>query len=271
MKQSFIILLILASGFQSAYSQGSAEKIESFRAKVLPQYKVYFSAAGLTASGQLELSAGESYSSLSKAGKSAIMDKITGSWQESLILVRYGTKRELWGLNREKALLIDNWDPDQKQITGRPVSSPSNIAQHPLFVYIGFQEQFDTYKNINMGLNARFGFFMLRNKWDLALSLSGFAVGNTEAEGATYNSNIGLSSKVYFPIQKYRISPNIGGELAWTNYSVEGTSTSSISPFFLAGISWYVGNGSFDLGIRAGKQTMALIGYTFIPKLNSGR
>lgn len=270
MKQLFIILFILVTGFQSACSQGSKEKIES-RVKVLPQYKVYFTAAGLTANGQLELSAGDSYGSLSRAGRTAVMDKIAVSWQEPLILVRYGTKRELWGLNRERALLIDNWDPDQKPVTVRLAAPPSNIAQHPLFVYVGFQEQFDSHKNINMGLNARFGFFMLRDKWDLAASFSGFAVGNIDAEGATYNTNIGLSSKAYFPIKKYRISPNLGGELAWTNYTVEATSSSTISPFLLAGISWYVGNGSFDLGVRAGKQSMALIGYTFIPKLNAGR
>ena len=270
MKQSFIILLILI-GFQAVYSQGSKEKIESFRVKVLPQYRTYFTAADLTGGGQLQLSAADSYSSLSKTGRAAVMDKITASWQESLIVVGYGTKRELWGLNKEKALLIDNWDLDQKPVPDRPAPLPSNIAQHPMFVYFGFQEQFDSHKNINMGLNARFGFFMLRDRWDLAASLSGFATGNIEAEGATYNANIGLSSKVYFPIRKYRISPNLGGEIAWTNYTVEGTSSSSISPFFLAGISWFVGNGSFDLGVRTGQQTMALVGYTFFPRLDSRR
>jgi hypothetical protein len=271
MKQVFLVLFILAIGFRSSYSQDSAGNIESFRLKVLPQYNTYFSTAGLTVGGQLELTAGERYGSLSGEGRATAMDNLVKSWQESLILVRYGTKTDLWGRNREtgRALLIDRWDMDQKPIPDKPVSPRSKIAQHPMFAYIGVQQQGDSHKNLNIGLNARFGFFMLRDRWDLAASLSGFAFGNLETESQTLQANIGLSSKVYFPIKQYRISPNIGGELAWSNYTVEETSTTSISPFLLAGISWYVGNGSFDLGVRAGKQTMALIGYTFFPKLKS--
>ena len=273
MKKSIILLLIMASGFQPAFSQISNDKIEAFRTSVLPQYKVYFSSADLSSGGQLTLIAAENYISLSKDGRTTVMDKIVKSWQESLVIVAYSTIRELWGHNdaNGRAVLIDIWDRDQKPVAGKVPATQSNVSRHPFFMYGGFQEQIDSHKNINFGFNARTGFFMLRDRWDLAASFSGFMMGNLDSENPTTQLSLGLSSKVYFPIKAYRISPNIGGELAWTSFNFEEDATSSVSPYLLGGISWYVGNGSFDVGVRSGKQTMVLIGYTFIPRLNSAR
>lgn len=273
MKHSIILIFILAIGLQSSYSQGTSEKIGTFRANVLPQYNVYFSSADLTPAGQLSLTATGNYSSVSKESRMTLMNSIVKSWQESLIIIQDGTKRELWGLNNDtgRAYLIDAWDIDKKPAAAKPPVIQSNIARHPWFMYGGFQDQLDSRKNINMGINLRTGFFMLRDRWDLAASASGFMTGNLDSEGGNFQYNLGLSSKVYFPIKKYKVSPNIGGEVAWTNYSMEETSITSVSPFLLAGISWYVGNGSFDLGVRAGKQAVVLIGYTFIPRLNAAK
>jgi len=201
------------------------------------------------------------------------MDKITRSWQQSLILIQYGTRRELWGFNNSsgKALKIDVWDLEKRPVTSGPVSAPSGVSQHPWFVYFGLQEQFDSNKNLNIGFSSRVGFFLLRDRWDLALSGSGFMSGNIEADNPTYQTSIGLMSKVYFPIVKYRISPNIGAEFSWNNYTISDTKNSSLSPFLITGINWYVGNGSFDLGIRTGKQYIIMVGYTFMPKLKSAK
>jgi hypothetical protein len=113
------------------------------------------------------------------------------------------------------------------------------------------------------------GFFLLRNRWDLGITGSGFMAGNIDAEDVTYQTSLGLMSKVYFPIKKYRLSPNIGAELSWNKYTIGSSKSSSISPFLLTGISWYVGSGSFDLGVRTGKQYIIMIGYTFIPRSRS--
>lgn len=273
MKKSIIFLFILALGLQTAYSQVSIEKAEAFRANVLPQYKVYFTSASLTSTGQLSLTAATDYSKLSKDGRATVMDNIVKSWQESLILVEYGTIRELWGQDDTdgRAFLIDIWDRDQKPAVSKTATVQSNISKHPFFIYGGFLEQIDSHKNLHLGFNSRAGFFMLRDRWDLAASFSGFLTGNLDSESATTQLSLGLSSKVYFPIKEYRISPNVGGEVAWTSSDMEGTSTTAFSPFLLAGISWFVGNGSLDVGVRTGKQTMVLIGFTFIPRLNPSK
>ncbi|TFG90710.1 MAG: hypothetical protein E4H16_01270 [Candidatus Atribacteria bacterium] len=273
MKKIYLTLLILAFGFHVAYTQINQEKLELFRTNIFPQYNVYFTEAALTPGGQLILSADTRWLSLSREGKTTVMDKITRSWQESLILVQFGKKRELWGLNGTsgKAVQIDVWDPEKKAVLKTPVASPSTVSQHPWFVYFGLQEQFDSNKNLNIGFSSRVGFFLLRDRWDLAFTGSGFMSGNIEADSPTYQTSLGLMSKVYFPIVKYRISPNIGAELSWNQYTISDTKNSSLSPFLITGINWYVGSGSLDLSVRTGKQYVVMIGYTFMPGFKPAR
>jgi len=273
MKKILLILFFISATFSGVIAQEKTTGIEMFRSSVLPQFKIYFTDARLAVNGQLELTATPGYSSLARENKSTVMDMLVRSWQQSLIVVENGSSRELWGINATtgKAMLIESWRIDGDKGAEAARIPESKTAQHPWFVYFGFQSQFDSQRNINMGFSTRFGFFLLKNRWDLAASASGFIFGNIDYDSQTFQSNVGISSKFYFPIQKLRISPNIGGEISYSTYSVEDTETSSVSPYALAGISWYVGNGSFDVGVRAGKQTIVMIGYTFIPRLNSSR
>jgi hypothetical protein len=79
-------------------------------------------------------------------------------------------------------------------------------------------------------------------------------------------------SKVYFPIRKLHISPNIGFDLQSVSYNtVEGSSTNSVSRSLLVGISWFVGQGSLDFGVRISKEVNATIGYTLIPRFGKKR
>jgi len=101
----------------------------------------------------------------------------------------------------------------------------------------------------------------LRNRWDLAATLSEQISGNIDAEG-TLLSSAGLASKVYFPIKKINLSPYVGGQAA---VSIPEGSNISFSPSGLAGVSWYVGIGSLDLGVYIGQHNSLMIGYTIIP------
>ena len=273
MKKIFIIFSLLAMTFTSVIAQESIGNIDRFRSTVLPQFKIYFTEADLTANGQLRLTSTSGFISLSGENKNTVMDMLVRSWPTSLIRIENGTSRELWGLNGRtgKSMLIESWTTDG--MTGaKPAEVPlSKTSQHPWFVYFGFQFQMDSEQNLNMGFNTRVGFFLLKNRWDLAATASGFMLGNIEYEGQTYQSNVGISSKVYFPIPKLKLSPNIGGEVSYSSYTVEETKSSSVSPYGLAGISWYVGNGSFDVNVRIGKEAIVMLGYTFIPRLNTSK
>jgi hypothetical protein len=67
-------------------------------------------------------------------------------------------------------------------------------------------------------------------------------------------------------ISKYNISPNVGGELSLVSISdSQNASNQSINKSILLGISWFVGFGSVDIGIRTGDEVATMVGFTFFP------
>jgi hypothetical protein len=268
MKKLYIFLPILLIWFQAGYAQDSASSLKLFRSHVLPAYNTYFSSADLTFNGQLKLLALPEYALLPEAGKKAVMDKLISAWQISLVLVQYESQRELWGWNSQsmKSLLLDAWDINTASHAIAPAAGGPRTNSHPWFCYVGGMFNLDSLKNINTTITTSVGFFLLNNRWDLAAMVSSSAMGNADTEDVTSQVSAGLQSKVYFPLKQYNISPSIGAEIALTNVTFGETSTTTFTPAVLLGISWYVGGGSLDIGLKINSHTTVMVGYTFMPK-----
>ncbi len=272
MKSISILIISLLIGCELIQAQVSG-KLGSFKEKVLPRYSMYFDQAEITDNGHLNLSATVKYVVLLPGEKKAMMNSIIAAWKESLILVHYDSKRELWGLSSEagSGKMLDKWDLNAKQIEDPSTEKAGKTTSHPWFLYLGGQGLMDSNSNINLSFNTRLGFFLLLNKWDLAATYSINMSGNTkntDNKSNTSQSNIGLASKIYFPIKQYRISPNIGAEISLAS---PGNNTQTINESLLFGINWYVGMGSLDLGFRAGNEFTIMIGYTFMPKFKKNK
>jgi len=265
MKQLLTILFIALLGSQHIFAQAS-KKLDALREKVLPQYSTYISHAEMTENGQLSLSASDNYAVLPAASKKSILSTITLAWRDSLVIVLYGSKRELWGWNARtsETKLLDEWDmaipiPAPKV----PVTNAQKTNLHPWFLYLGGQFMGDNMKNINLSYNTRIGFFLLLNRWDLATTASVGVSGNVDADGTPY-ANIGLMSRVHFPLKKYNISPNIGAEITFVSF---GETESTFVPSLVLGFSWFVGIGRVDIGVKIGDITSGMGGYTMYPGL----
>jgi len=263
MKRFIFILCTILFSLQQTQAQDS-KKIGLFREKVLPEYNMYFNAADLTVSGQLSLFAVEGYTKMNIEDKGAIMAKIFSAWKDSIVQVRYGSKREIWGFTGEtrSLQLLDVFDLNSTLhlkttiIASRP---------HPWFFYLGAQFGGDNQHDINVALNLRLGFFLLLNRWDLATTFSGGLTGNTQfISAATGWSNVGLMSRVHFPIKKIGLSPNIGGQITM---SVNGSTPAQVNGAVVAGLSWYVGIGCLDIGVQVGNVVTGMIGFTLAPKI----
>lgn len=261
MKQLQTLLVTILLGTQLAFAQSSV-KLESFRDKVLPQYSTFFNQALLTENGRLNLTAVDKYILLPADSKKGVMLNITNAWRDSLVVVHYGSKSELWGWNTSTgARLLDEWDSALPPAAYLPAAKAPDMILHPWFVYLGGQLMFDSQKNINISLNTRLGFFLLLNRWDLATTLSAGLSGNADAAGTPY-SNIGVMSRVHFPIKKSGISPNIGGEISLASF---GDTQPAFTPSLVLGISWFVGFGRLDIGIKIGDITSGTGGYSMYP------
>jgi hypothetical protein len=273
MKQLILTLMVLLTMVQqNSAQQTAADKLALFRTDVLPQYNTYFSNADLNENGQLLLMALNAYKSLALNSKKVILDNLVKRWQESLVIIQYDSKSELWGTNVEtgRAIRIDSWDVNATNVmTPGPVAL-SGTGKHPFFVYGGGSAIYNSNHVLNASLNGRVGFFLLKNKWDLAWCFSGGVTGNTdESESSSDLLSVGLMSKFYFPIPKLKISPSVGIDLESTVYTdTEGSSTDAVTRSLLLGISWYVGPGSFDVGYRINKASSLTVGYTFMPGAN---
>jgi hypothetical protein len=264
MKRSAIILLILLSGIQILHAQDLAGKLASLNDKLISQYSLYFASAELTEAKQLKLNAKTDYIKLSKPGKKAVVDNLIRSWQESLVIIQNETYKELWTWDNDKneSRFIDSWDLVAKvnSISADKVFSP--VSKHPWFFYVGNMLRYNSNHDLNGAINLRMGFFLLRNRWDVAASVSEQLSGNVDNDDdLTVSTNVGLSTKVYFPIKNLNMSPYVGGMA-----SISATSGSStVTPSFLVGASYLLGIGCFDVGMSMGKSTMMMVGYTIIP------
>lgn len=268
MKKLLLLLFVVLLGYQQAYSQDS-KKLEIFRAMVFPQYSSYFNKVELTDNGQLNLNAENKYIVLLPEGKKAIMINITKASIDSMVLVSYGSKRELWGWSNEakNIVLLDEWDLNSIQSVKLPEITPNKTNLHPWFFYVGGQLGGDSQQNINLMISSRIGFFLLLHRWDFAATMAAGLTGHKDADGTGWY-NLGLMSRVHFPIKKYGISPNLGGELTLASYG--GTSSKPQASLVL-GISWFVGFGSLDVGIKIGKNTTGIGGYTIYPGIRSNK
>jgi len=268
MKQIYLLLFLLILGTQYTLAQDS-KKMEIFLGKVLTEYSLYFDKAEFTEKGQLSISGLDTYFMLPLENKAKIMEDIISNWQESLVVIHGETQNELWGRNSQngKAHLVDQWGLNPTPISAEPISEQQRFSKHPWFFYIGEQGMGDSNDNISFALNTRIGFFLLLNRWDLAATYSMNFMGTAGSEDIAGQMNAGLMSKVYFPIKKLNISPNVGGGISWNYFSdAQNITSQSTSKSLIFGISWFIGFGSLDIGIQtAKKEVTSMVGFTFFP------
>jgi hypothetical protein len=264
MKRFYIIIFALAIGhYCSAQENGQNEWAILFNR--------YFESDSTTETS-VNLYAKQGYIDASTQTKQLIIDNILSSKNRKVAFIYYGDRREIWGKDATQTVkLLDTLDINSSNL-GEVMKESQKLVKHPMFFYFGGQGMFNS-GYINLSLNARIGFFLLLNKWDLALS-QGWYISDSE-ENSTISIPIGLSSKYYFPttIKGERISPYLGGGIG---YSYMNVYTSEVDTYaeewqpdysVLTGVSWALGPGSLDVGLQIGKVSnfAITVGYTFFP------
>lgn len=249
--------------------QTDTGRIDSFIINTLPHYNSYFSSAYATEAGVLVLNALDAYNTVNEGIKQSVMNNITRLWSDNMVIIKYGTKSELWDVYKdpEGSRLLYEWDMNSTNLAKSPGVTITETGKHPFFVYVGGQGILDSEKNLNAAINTRVGFFLLKNRWDLAWTFSGGISGVADTSAVFSNRlSTGIMSKFYFPIPKLNISPNVGVDLQSTLFiNSEGSESTAASRSILAGIAWYLGPGSLDAGVRINKEPSVTIGYTFMP------
>jgi hypothetical protein len=265
MKHFYITIILLLAGYCGCHAQNSFDFSISFND--------YFER--LSDDTHLNLYAKAAYGTLPEDEKILILRKIFAAQnKDKFIVVHYKNQREVWYKNASgKPIILDavNLDMDAQKIIE---DKKERFVKHPWFVYGGGQSSFTTDDITNIYVNSRIGFFLMANRWDLALSLT---INTTIETNISFGA--GLVSKFYLPVERYnfskelqkmRIHPYVGGGIT-RNYVINTADrenyTGSWATDFsvLTGVNWYFGPGSFDIGLQYGNVSKftVMIGYVF--------
>jgi len=263
MKNLYILLLVFVLG-QQALAQNKND-FDVLRRNVLSQFDQYFVNIEMAENGNINLFATEAYYLLIPDKKNTIIEIILSKWNKELLIVCYQYKRELWkkDIINNQVKLIDAWDMNNINLPQTVSKKTSQkINSHPWFFYLGAGGTFsDETDDRNLNFSSRLGFFLLKNRWDLSISYTYSSFNTVYASTSSENANLGLMTKIYFPIRKINMSPYIGTGIS---YLINDTTEDTYNTPLYLGISWFIGSGSLDLGFQAtGDNSFFTIGYTF--------
>jgi len=279
MKYLYIMIITLA-GYNFGLAQDSSTN--TALPDFLSEYKQYFSHATIKENGNLDIQADSVFISMDIAKKNAILELALKKWDGEMIFIHSGYKREIWrrNVNTGVVSLVGSWNLNDPEIDKYLPKALQTTKFHTWFFYVGGQINFNS-EHYTLFLSARIGSFLLEDRWDLALS--GSISGANNNKNTTSAIEIGVLSKFYYPIKKYRISPYAGLGLSWVStymrvdnsisfpgmggeipgFGYDGIRDNYLKAMLLLGISWYVGPGSLDVGLQIGRNLNMTIGYTF--------
>lgn len=250
MKRVLIIVLALLSG-ATLWSQD-----KSYQNRELLKYI----RSGFSKDGILELSVNSDYGVLSQEQQKQVLQLLYPDFPHSKVIVRMNNKEaQLWVPQAGSYVFASVWNIDTLPLKDYGPLELNKFGERRFFYYTG--GSFGSVNGTSNGMvNLRAGTFLYKNIWEISATLD---LGYSSAAGKTqFNGDIGAMTRAYLPwrIPKVNMAPYAGAGVS-LYFSPKVTFEGQL----LAGLSWFVGPGSFDLGVKYGIQSgfSTTFGYTF--------
>ena len=232
-----------------------------------PKYKslsdpqvVRYLRGGFAKDGKLHLVTNADYDSLYITQKQDVLNKVAREIAGHDIIIYSGDQqRELWVNTGNGVGMIERWNNDSLQIERYLPLELKRQGFTKVFYYIG--GMLNGGKGyLNFSTNLRFGTYLYKNLVDASVTMN---IGrNRTDEDSKFAGDLGIDSRVYLPfrIKKVNLAPYAGTGISWS-FAPE----SYFELRLLAGGCWFVGPGSFDIGLQYGIKSdfSAMLGYTF--------
>lgn len=233
-----------------------------------PKYKslndpmvVHYLHGGFAKDNKLHLVTNPDYNSLTNREKQDVLGKVAQEFTGYDLTIYSGDQqRELWLSNSNGIKLIEQWNNDSLQIENYLPLELKRQGKTKVFYYVGGMLNGGN-GSTSYSLNLRGGTYLYENLLDASVTLS--LGGNKPEEGESqFMGDVGVDSRAYLPfrIKDVNLAPYAGAGVSWS-FAPE----SFFELRLLAGGCWFVGPGSFDIGLQYGtKSDFALtLGYTF--------
>lgn len=233
-----------------------------------PKYKslsdplvVHYIRGGFAREKKLHLVANANYESLPTYQKQNVLNNVAQEFADyDMTIYTGGQQRELW-LNSGNGLkLIEQWNNDSLKIENYLPLELKRQGKTKVFYYVGGMLNGGN-GSTSYSLNLRGGTYLYENLLDASVTLN--IGGNKPEEGESqFTGDVGVDSRAYLPfrIKNVNLAPYAGVGVSWS-FAPE----SFFELRLLAGGCWFVGPGSFDIGLQYGTKSdfTLTLGYTF--------
>ena len=255
MKNLLIITTLLLGTMNLAFAKTKAkpDPLKDFKTRF---QSPAFSDIQLSMQQELKLSATDLYRSSTPDQKKASVTEALKSWQETetekkdqMAAVAWNGGGELWSARSDKITKVGEWSDNQLHF------SATTPPHGRLFAFFGGQMVQGGVADVT-GFNARIGSTLLKDRYDLAASISYASIDTTPSVNT---NSLGIVGRALFPLSE-RVGYNLGGQLVRS----EINGTAQTTPGAVAGLNFFVPTGSFDITLStldAGRWSL-LAGYT---------
>ena len=233
-----------------------------------PKYKslndplvVQYILGGFAREKKLHLVANAEYGALTLSQKQNVLNKVAQDFAGfDMIIYSGGQQRELWLNSGGGIRMIESWNNDSLKIEDYLPLELNRHGETKVFYYVGGLLNGGN-GSMSYSLNLRAGSYLYKNLLDVSATLN---LGGNKPDGGEnqFTGDLGVDSRAYLPfrIKNVNLAPYAGVGVSWS-FAPE----SYYEVRFLAGGCWFVGPGSFDIGLQYGLKSeySVTLGYTF--------
>lgn len=218
----------------------------------------------------------EEYSRLSDVEKTTFVKTQAVQYEVNSISVVVAYDVELWQFEDDTVKKIDTWNKNVvTTLSGNTKETHRRSLQHPWFFNLSgainlsvddgiVNEVIATSSTLSYNAYSRLGCYLLKGRWDVALSgMLGYSKPSIDEKGS-YSYSVGVDTRVYI-LKGKAINPFAGVGVAYATSNDETSVTIPLS----AGLSIPVkGKGCIDFCYQYNKVTKGalVIGYTYMHK-----
>ena len=243
---------------QSNYSQSSSSSEPQFDDPLIKQYVT----SGYTVEHKLYLNTNESYAQISESEKRQLIGKFMELYYGYDVVVIAATgEEELWTTANGVPSQVEQWNATNLNLQEYAPLELQTTGESRVFFSAGAMLNYNS-DMFSSSITLQGGTYLYKNFIDLSLSLN-LGLNKAKESKSQFTGDVGLSTRVYpYRFKKLMLAPYVGGGVGF----IFAPST-SFEPRVLAGVCWYVGPGSLDLGGQWGTKSdwSVTIGYTFRP------
>lgn len=216
---------------------------------------------GFAKEKKLYLVTNSDYDSLTNMQKQDVLGKVAQEFAGyDMTIYAGGQQRELWFSDGNGIKMIERWNNDSLKIEDYLPLELKRQGKTKVFYYVGGILNGGN-GSTSYSLNLRGGTYLYENLLDASVTLN--LGGNKPEEGESqFTGDVGVDSRAYLPfrIQEVNLAPYAGAGVSWS-FAPE----SFFELRLLVGGCWFVGPGSFDIGLQYGTKSdfSLMLGYTF--------